>query len=349
MKMVIYTIMVSPHQLPLARELAKYIGPDDFCYIYSKDVDDQRIKMGWNSKATESWCRKVCKNDSILENCEILLSGIRDFPLFERRARRNLKTYYMSERWFKPIYGVWPGWVRLFHPRFLKMILRIRRLIRESDGFRYFHIGEWARRDMLWICGHDSESKMVPWGYFVEKSSAEGAVVRNGELPLRILWAGRMIRLKHVDTLLKALERLCRTGDNRDNYSLTLIGSGPEESRLISLANGLPVKFMPFLPLEEVRSQMRQHDVYVFTSDARDGWGAVVNEALEEGMHVLGTKETGASATILPSEDLFHVTDVDALIRLLKHCLFLKRAGDLTGQGIGEWSVAKAAERLILI
>ena len=47
------------------------------------------------------------------------------------------------------------------------------------------------------------------------------------------------------------------------------------------------------------------------------GWGAVLNEALEEGMEVVGTFEAGASATILPRENLFHAGDWRGLRRLL--------------------------------
>jgi hypothetical protein len=72
-----------------------------------------------------------------------------------------------------------------------------------------------------------------------------------------------------------------------------------------------------------------------------------VSEALEEGMHVLGTYEAGSSATMLPEADLFHAGDWRRLQRLLGRCLEEKRRGALKGQGIGEWTAEKAAERLV--
>ena len=347
MKIVLYTVMISPHQLPLARELVKRVGHEEFRYVYLQDVDDERKRMGWDATVPDTWCRRMLSDDPDLETCEVLLSGVRDVQLFERRTQKRLKTYYMSERWFKPIAGIFPGWIRLCNPGFLRMALRFRRLIRRTEFCRYFYIGEWARHDMLRICGRGFASKMTPWGYFVEPSSARTLVNRHKELPLRILWAGRMLRLKHVETIVKALKEACKRADGAIDYSLTLIGSGPEKDRLEALAKGLPVKFVHFLPLPEVRAQMQLHDVFVFASDARDGWGAVVSEALEEGMHVLGTAETGAAATMLSSEDLFHVKDVDALAKLLERCLALKKAGELFGQGIRQWSAANAAERLL--
>ena len=63
------------------------------------------------------------------------------------------------------------------------------------------------------------------------------------------------------------------------------------------------------MPVAEVRAFMRSHEVYVLPSNAYEGWGAVVSEALEEGMEVLGTYEAGSSATVLPQENLFHAGD----------------------------------------
>ena len=54
--------------------------------------------------------------------------------------------------------------------------------------------------------------------------------------------------------------------------------------------------------MEKVRELMREHDLFVFPSNGLEGWGAVVSEALEEGMNVIGTFESGAPATLLPKE-----------------------------------------------
>ena len=62
---------------------------------------------------------------------------------------------------------------------------------------------------------------------------------------------------------------------------------------------------------------MREHDVYILASNEQEGWGATVNEALEEGMTVLGTYEAGASAALLPQGQLFHAGDWKALAKAL--------------------------------
>ena len=309
--------------------------------------------MGWDTTAAESWCRKVLPNDTDLENCEILLSGIRDLSLFERRTSRKLKTYYMSERWFKPIAGFLPGWLRLLHPSFLHMAVSMRHVMRESDEFRYFAIGKWAKRDMRMICGGQSEKKMIPWGYFVEPSKyASFSRQQKSKMAevCRVLWVGRLLYLKRVDVIVRAVSACTefkRVDGSLPDITLDIYGAGPEEMRLKKLASGHDdiIKFHPLVSIAEVRRLMREHDVYVLASDAHEGWGAVVSEALEEGMIVLGTHEAGASATMLPKERLFSAGDVDGLVVLLRKAA----AGEFKPTGIGEWSAANAAKRLLSI
>ena len=99
----------------------------------------------------------------------------------------------------------------------------------------------------------------------------------------------------------------------------------------------------------EVRTLMREHDVYVCSSNGLEVWGAVVNEALEAGRHVLGTYEAGGSATMLFDEDLFHAGDWQRLKVLLERCREQKYRGKLKGQGIGAWSVDEGVEQLMRI
>lgn len=89
---------------------------------------------------------------------------------------------------------------------------------------------------------------------------------------------------------------------------------------------------------------MREHDIYVLASNAQEGWGAAVNEALEEGMVVVGTYEAGASAALLPRENLYHAGDWKALARLLQAPEKLKRVALPR-----EFTPAGAAERVLAI
>ena len=196
--------------------------------------------------------------------------------------------------------------------------------------------------------------KMRMWGYFVEPSkftgeSSQAEVENNNSKPqpqtsnlktLRVLWVGRLLKWKCVDTIIRAAGELSNSNFNLQ-ISLDIYGTGPEENRLKNLAAkyGDVVNLHPPVPIAEVRKLMREHDVYVMASNAYEGWGAVVSEALEEGMKVIGTYEAGASGTILPNQYLFHSNDVKALTQLLHK--FARN--ELNGVCIGRWTAACAA------
>lgn len=106
--------------------------------------------------------------------------------------------------------------------------------------------------------------------------------------------------------------------------------------------NGDSVRTVTFhqpVPVAEVRALMRSHDVYVLASTGEEGWGAVVSEALEEGMRVVGTYEAGASATILPPTNLYHAGDWRQLARILSR--------KIPHVDIGRWTAKSAAGRLV--
>ena len=49
-----------------------------------------------------------------------------------------------------------------------------------------------------------------------------------------------------------------------------------------------------YLPPEKVREMMEKTEVYLFTSDYKEGWGAVLNEAMNSGCAVVANVQAGA-------------------------------------------------------
>ena len=388
-RFVLYTNVISPHQLPLAREIAKLVGDGNFRYVYTTDNDQDHQGLDWRSD-TPKWCIKASEAETAewLENADTLLSGLRCFDLFERRAKSGFKNFYMTERWFKPPIGI----LRLLHPRYLGYARRLCQML-EAGAVVGLPIGIHAARDMARLCGlmhgdircifsaPDLEfekqpggkifgrgervessgansrvervecgdkyclDKMRMWGYFVAEGTGNreqgtGDVVREvSSSAVRVLWVGRLLDWKRVDTIIKAVGELAK----RQNITLDIYGTGPEEERLKRLATKYreAIKFYPPVPIAEVRKLMREHDVYVLASNGYEGWGAVVSEALEEGMRVIGTHEAGSSATILPENCLYRAGDWRALARLW--------ANDTAHIGIGEWTATEAAKAIVSI
>ena len=400
MRFVLYTNALSAHQIPIAKEIVKRIGPDNFRYIYSSN-NGQKFQ---ESNTSESWIYYVPEGDfeGWLGDADVVLSGLRCLDMFESRAKSVLKTFYMSERWFKPPIGM----LRLLHPRYFNMAMRLVKLMRSEASFTYLPIGIHAARDMARLCGLfagdlrclfrapklDFErrpgdriyireqgigngeqnkkyclDKMRMWGYFVEASrqpsvdshQCQSQLATNDQQPttnpplttndyplttIKVLWVGRLLNWKRVDTIIRAIGELAnlkRVDNSLPKITLDIYGSGPEETRLKKLAAKYDdvIKFYPPVPIVEVRRLMREHDIYVLASNAYEGWGAVVSEALEEGMNVIGTYEAGSSATILPKAQLFFFFFWRRLLKVLT-------SDNLMFKNIGEWNAKRAAETI---
>lgn len=337
MRVALHTRTISPHQLPLAQAIARRIGSENYRYVYSEALSPERKAIGWREMAEGVPC--VVADDpetrEWIETCDVLVTSFRDCDLIERRAKRGLKTWYCNERWFKPIplfdclIGVTvPGWVRMAVPGYRKMARRFVGLVNEHDCVGILAIGPWAKGDFLQL-GVRKE-KIVGWGYFVAPSDENKAKVENEQRKdsiLKVLWAGRDISWKRSKDIVRAV---ALANKNLSTFQ-------PSNSSTFQLTKLTGVKS------DEVRKAMREHDVFVLASTAQEGWGAVVSEALEEGLNVIGTFEAGASAAILPKERLYHAGDVKALAKLLER----ERCGELPPCSIGEWTAEKAAERLL--
>ena len=143
---------------------------------------------------------------------------------------------------------------------------------------------------------------------------------------LKILWVGRMLDWKRVDVLVQAF----RTVSQKMSMELHLYGHGPEQNKLEKLSLGHPVFLHDPIPIDQVRKVMQSNDVYVLSSDGGEGWGAALNEAMNEGMIPVGTFEAGSSATMIEHGKngfLYHSKNVKELESILEQIWNLKKSG----------------------
>lgn len=345
MRIALHTPVISPHQLPLAREVARLVGVDNYRYIYTQELTASRKQLGWNTgEDADLTCLAATTPEAQewLANADVLITSFRDCDLIEARCKKGLQTFYCNERWFRPFKSVdcallrtvanVIGRVRMLVPNYRRRVHRLVRLCYAYSTFRLLPIGVHAYNDYAWA--GVPKDKMTLWGYFVAPSDqASRPHVNNHRIDktqnktLSVLWVGRPLALKRVKDIEAACTRLQREG-----VDVTL-----------TIKTGVPIN--------EVRALMRAHEVYVFSSNAYEGWGAVVSEALEEGMNVVGTYESGAPATLLPESHLYHAGDVKALTARLRSVA--KGELDLPEETRrnfeANWTAKGAAQRLMAL
>lgn len=135
---------------------------------------------------------------------------------------------------------------------------------------------------------------------------------------LRVIFAGRLIPLKSVDTIIAAQALLLAKGIR---IALLIIGDGPcgPALRASARAAGRLVKFAGAQPPARTRAYMRLGDVLVLPS-LSEGRGLVLVEAMLEGLAVIASDIEGARELIEVNENglLFPAGNAAALAEQLE-------------------------------
>jgi glycosyltransferase involved in cell wall biosynthesis len=133
-----------------------------------------------------------------------------------------------------------------------------------------------------------------------------------------LLHVGQYIGRKGIELLLRAVAVLQQDGHE---FSLLLVGSGPDKQRLERLAVDLGIKNVHFYSSrrpEEMPRVYRSADVLIFPT-LEDVWGLVANEAMLSGLAVLCSKYAGCADELFCRDNIFDPKDpVDFALKLQK-------------------------------
>ena len=290
MKILYIAREVNHHLLPFVESLERLFPGE--VYFATIDKYELRRAVMHFPKFERDWIFTIGDNKEkfhqLFFNADVVLSHAWDFhQLMKERLALNKITFYFSERWFRPPYGK----IRLLKPSFLKIYLKFRNIL-EYKNFYYLAQGVYAASDFrsVGLC----TKKIFSFGYF---TSTQKTPATQNYLPtdkINILWCGRLVSCKNVDKLVKAVIALIQQG-YQDRICLTIIGEGPQESLIRSMIKQYSqISLLKFMSTSTIRMYMNLADIYVFPSSAREGWGAVVNEAMSEGCALIGSQFAGS-------------------------------------------------------
>lgn len=163
-------------------------------------------------------------------------------------------------------------------------------------------------------------------------------------------------KLKHPELPVLMAEKLRQKGHR---FVIDFYGSGEEEASTRALASHLGLEdcihFLGAVPNEQVLQAMRQHDIFLFTSDSNEGWGAVANESMSQGCALVGSDAIGSVPFLLKHREngmIFKSCNVESLTEqvewLLNHPFEMNRiqqAAIETMQNV--WSPKQAARNFL--
>ncbi len=322
----------NPHILPIFDELAKR-DDIEFQGVVLRTQPPWRVELGWPELPEDSPLLRVYRGPGekkryhqLARDADVVIwPGLKHpggVPMILRRNLRGRLNIIWAERFAQRRARSWLN--TQLNWAVVKMLnSRSMHLMTLGTGAEEDYLRFGATRWTFWQFGYAVRPIDVP-----ETPRAEG--------PIRLLFAGALNPRKGVDLLLRAL------ADPRvrpASWELTVAGAGAQETELKQLAVSLGlesrVRFTGMVPLGDMDGYYRASDVLVLPSRF-DGWGAVVNEAMEYGLAVLVSDscgcaemlvEHGTNGFVFPSGDLSVLSECLAkLVESRERCLAMRVA-----------------------
>ncbi len=290
---VIASNFVDHYMLALSNELKKYFK--DFCFVASEKLEEKYKNLGFADLNDQDFVFKAYEDKEkareIILNADVVLTGSYAYQShIKARKRQDKLTIYYSERLFKTD----------------SLIGKILRFIK----YNYRHGGD-RKSPLLCVSGYAAgdynslglfKNNTYKFGYFPKIKKYEDidsfvSKKRHNSL----IWVGRLIEWKHPDQALEVARRLKEEGYD---FSLEMIGNGPMKEKIHEMADryGLDEHVTIYdsgMSPEEVREHMEKSEIYLFTSDRGEGWGVVLNEALNSACAVVASYSAGSTPFLI--------------------------------------------------
>ncbi len=355
MNTVFISNYINHHQIPFCRAMYRILE-GEFTFIQTEEMEEQRVQMGWHKTERPEYVRcyyeepEACRR--LIEECSVaIFGGTDDESYIRERLAAGRPVIRISERLYKT--GQW----KAVSPRGLRKKYEDHTRYRRSPVY-LLCAGAYVASDFHIIRAYPG--KMFRWGYFPEtrrydmEALLAGKGYGQGRIPY-LLWAARMIDWKHPELAVETARFLNEKGMD---FHMDIIGDGEMRRDVEELLQryGLEekVSLSGYQSPESVRRYMERADIFLFTSDRQEGWGAVANEAMNSGCALIADHMIGAAPYLVENgrngflyrdgkkEQLFEIAE-----RLVRDRQLCKRLGRSAYETItGLWNAENAAEKL---
>lgn len=344
------------HQKPLSDELFGNLGKG-YMFIETVQMTDERKKMGWGLDEHPSYV--VSSQDfyeredyykELIDRAETVILGSAPEEYIKNRVKNNKLVFKYSERMLKKGLKIWKYPIRFIRWQKANPYNKNIYMLCASA----YTCGDFAIYGVLL-------GKCFKWGYFPEtkKYDIEKLIeLKRKNSKVSILWTARLIDWKHPEIAVEIAEKLKNDGYD---FELNMIGTGEYESIVKQwiLEKDLTenVNLLGAMSPESVRNYMEKTDLFLFTSDFNEGWGAVLNESMNSACAVVASHAIGAAPYLI--EDginglLYKNGDIAGLyqrvVQLMENPLFRENLGrEAYRTMVNTWNAENAAKRLLTL
>lgn len=352
MKVAFVSNYINHHQIPLSDALYAKLG-ENYRFIQTEPMEEERINMGWETREDIPYlycyydAKKECRD--WIEECDIVIFGGTDEESYIRNRLQNGKIVIRySERIYKE--GQW----KAISPRGL--IRKYQDHVRYRKDLVYLLCaGAYVASDFHLIGAYPN--KMLQWGYFPQFIEYEPQELfgKKPQNTIQIMWAGRFIDWKHPEDMVALAEALSK---EKKEVLIHFVGDGELRESIVQEIEkkGLSnlFKLWGYQKPDKVRELMEQSSIYVFTSDYKEGWGAVLNEAMNSGCACVANCAIGAAPYLIKHGEngfLYPNGQRDVMIRQVKQLIEDKALREKMGANAyrtikEQWNAQTAADHL---
>lgn len=369
MKIAIFCNYLNLHLVALADELYNLLG-DDFVFVSTSPLDERFAKGGEDYSIARNYCLRAFQNEEnrqtalkLAQDADACIFGSQSMEYAVRRATTS-KGFAIegSERWLKR------GWGNYFSPRLLLWQWHYHT---KFHRLPWYKIGSGAFTAIDDYKLHSYRGREYKWGYFIPEDKdfdvEESLRITSCLEVTPIMWCGRFLTWKHPELPIQMAAKLKAEG-----YSFHIDYYGDEGSgvrhervyprkKLEELIKHLNVedcvKIQGHYSNKEIQEAMRSHSIFLFTSDRREGWGVVANEAMVNGCCLVGSDEIGSIPYLIRdgvNGCVFRSGSVDSLCQKVKFLLDNpERKKQMARKGYYDittlWSPRNAAKSLVTL
>lgn len=331
MKLFFWQNCLSPHQLPYIVHLSEDESVDSVVIAAGETVNEVRKRMGWDITTfpgldkCEIYIAPTSQTiehllSQSLEDSYHLFSGIRGFEFvfdaFTRSLKYKLRRGLITERPNTFAFGqangkpLWLHRIRFFlqDRKFAPHIQSVFAI--GDDAVDYFR-SVWKQ----WI--------VYPFAYCTdsaEQTQCNSTLLRNETC---FVFVGSLSWRKATMDILRANSLIINK--NKTESSISFVGDGPERTKLesyIKQTKNRNVILLGTRKNSEIPSILMEQDILILPS-VYDGWGAVVNEALTQGLYVICSDKCGAKELLTDQRcgKVFRGGNYKQLAAIMKYCI----------------------------
>lgn len=324
----------------------------NYTFVETEEMSEERRKLGYKRPDDVKYVNSEYLNGNlsivkrIVLESDILIAGAAPENLLGERIKNNKLTFRYSERLFKRTHGAVKN-----------ILIALKRLIVERSNENTYMLCSSAFTVLDYSKIGKYKDRCYKWGYFPETKVYEDIDrLINDKNKAEILWCGRFLDWKHPDDAIKVANLLNKAGYK---FNLNIIGTGEMECTLKNLIKEYNlencVHMLGSMSSDKVRLCMEKAQIFLFTSDQSEGWGAVLNEAMNSGCAVVASHLIGSVPFMVNNREnglIYHSGNIEELFENVKFLLDNCEKNDYIAKNayytiVNEWNSAEAAKRFI--